>query len=179
MGPPWVSMWGERGGVASRLPSLAGSPIRQVGMGEATSGQGMVSLGSTKRPGTASEGEVGWRRRVTVTSKRMDVKRHGKHYTPTLLAAFLAERVLAQVEDKSVVRVLDPACGDGELLFAIHRVAEQHGVQAALSLVGYDLDRAAVEVAQSRAEALGISVAWHVGDFLEAGENCPQVRSMW
>jgi adenine-specific DNA-methyltransferase len=109
------------------------------------------------------------------------VKRHGKHYTPTLLATFLAQRVVSQlanqmgaIVDKSTVRVLDPACGDGELLFAVHRVAAQLMPDVDISLVGYDLDKAAIQVASQRAVELGVPVDWHQGDFLQARRDIPQ-----
>ncbi|MDQ3402792.1 MAG: SAM-dependent methyltransferase, partial [Actinomycetota bacterium] len=60
-------------------------------------------------------------------------KRSGAHYTPVGLAGFLADRVLRVVGGRPV-RVLDPACGDGELLAAIGR-----GHPGA-ELVGFDLD---------------------------------------
>lgn len=109
------------------------------------------------------------------------VKRHGKHYTPTLLATFLAQRVVSQLpiqtgsrDDETTVRVLDPACGDGELLFAVHRVAEQLLPGVEISLVGYDLDNEAIQVASQRAAELGIPVDWHQGDFLQARRDIPQ-----
>ncbi|WP_436492871.1 N-6 DNA methylase [Actinokineospora sp. HUAS TT18] len=100
-----------------------------------------------------------------------EVKRHGKHYTPSELAAFLAERVLGQLRGQAEIRVLDPACGDGELLFAIHKLAAERFQQ--VTLVGYDLDPAAITVARARAESLEIAVDWHEGDFLQAGRELP------
>ncbi len=44
-------------------------------------------------------------------------KSHVIHYTPSGLAGFVARRALAGV-GKDVCVVLDPACGDGELLLA-------------------------------------------------------------
>ncbi|MEU0505089.1 N-6 DNA methylase [Nocardia sp. NPDC005998] len=107
-----------------------------------------------------------------------DRKRHGRHYTPPALARFLAQRLVAHIprpsgtgqasHDGGVLRVLDPACGDGELLLALHRVAGEvlPGVQ--VELVGYDLDRTGVAMARERAEAAGVVVEWHIGDFLTA-----------
>jgi len=40
-----------------------------------------------------------------------------------------------------------------------------------LALVGYELDSAAVQVAQQRSDDLGIAVEWHQGDFLEVGRQ--------
>lgn len=98
-------------------------------------------------------------------------KRHGRHYTPTDLALFLAERVLHQIGDQQDVRVLDPACGDGELLLAIDQVAKQRRPDMRLELVGYDLDSDAIAVAETRARDLDVDATWHQGDFLEAGRE--------
>ena len=109
------------------------------------------------------------------------VKRHGRHYTPAALATFLAERVVSQLRiqqkpgaDSGHLRILDPACGDGELLFAIHRVAAQLLPGLTVSLVGYDLDADAIRVAGARAAELDIPVDWHEGDFLQAGQELPR-----
>ena len=101
------------------------------------------------------------------------VKRHGKHYTPPALADFLAERVLRQLaaSGQEALRVLDPACGDGELLFAINRMAKQLLPGTTLSLIGYDLDADAIGLAEGRASDLGISMEWHKGDFLQLGRG--------
>lgn len=111
-------------------------------------------------------------------SRAAAIKRHGKHYTPASLANFLAERVVARLRlqlDRSVtpgcLHILDPACGDGELLFAIHRVAAQALPGVEVSLTGYDLDSGALTVARDRAAELGIGVEWHEGDFLRASRE--------
>ena len=103
------------------------------------------------------------------------VKRHGKHYTPAGLADFLAVRVLEHLAESGSkhLRILDPACGDGELLFAIHRMVEELLPGAEVSLVGYDLDADAIEVAQERASELAAAAEWHQGDFLQIGRTLP------
>ncbi len=97
-----------------------------------------------------------------------DRKRHGRHYTPPVLARFLAARLLAHVvpPPAGVLRVLDPACGDGELLFALWSEAAERLPGTRIELIGYDLDPAALRVARARAGAAGIAVDWQVGDFL-------------
>ncbi|WP_280498824.1 N-6 DNA methylase [Nocardia cyriacigeorgica] len=98
-----------------------------------------------------------------------EIKRHGKHYTPTDLARFLAERVVDHLDDeRTELRILDPACGDGELLFAAHRAVTERRPGVAVRLTGYDLDRDALGVARVRAARLGIAVDLHAGDFLDA-----------
>lgn len=97
-----------------------------------------------------------------------DRKRHGRHYTPPVLARFLASRLLAHVTAprSGVLRVLDPACGDGELLFALWAEATERLPGTRIELMGYDLDPVALRVAGERAAAAGIAVDWQVGDFL-------------
>ncbi|WP_431963122.1 Eco57I restriction-modification methylase domain-containing protein [Nocardia sp. bgisy134] len=96
-------------------------------------------------------------------------KRHGRHYTPPALARFLARRLLAHAPRPGhggVLRVLDPACGDGELLLALHREAAAHLPGVRLRLTGYDLDESGLAAARTRAAAEHIEVDWHAGDFL-------------
>ncbi|RMI29544.1 Eco57I restriction-modification methylase domain-containing protein [Nocardia stercoris] len=89
-------------------------------------------------------------------------KRHGRHYTPAPLAVFLAERVLEHVVPGERIRILDPACGDGELLTAVREVAARRFPGVRCDLVGYDLDPAAVRAARGREP----DAQWHHGDFL-------------
>ncbi|WP_194819249.1 Eco57I restriction-modification methylase domain-containing protein [Nocardia sp. XZ_19_385] len=97
-------------------------------------------------------------------------KRHGRHYTPPVLARFLADRLLAHAPPGDVLRVLDPACGDGELLLAVRREAAVRLPGVRLELTGYDLDGSAVALARSRA---GNEIDWHSGDFLIAAGKLP------
>ncbi|WP_194835082.1 Eco57I restriction-modification methylase domain-containing protein [Nocardia sp. XZ_19_369] len=100
-----------------------------------------------------------------------DRKRHGRHYTPPVLARFLAQRLLTHVTrpESGVLRVLDPACGDGELLFALRDEAAIRLPGVRVESTGYDLDAAALAVA--RARDAGSGVDWHVGDFLTASHE--------
>ncbi|WP_107655021.1 Eco57I restriction-modification methylase domain-containing protein [Nocardia suismassiliense] len=100
-----------------------------------------------------------------------DRKRHGRHYTPPVLARFLAQRLLTHVPrpEFGVLRVLDPACGDGELLFALRDEAAIRLPGVRVESTGYDLDAAALAVA--RARDAGSGVDWHVGDFLTASHE--------
>ncbi|MGF6880915.1 adenine-specific DNA-methyltransferase [Nocardia sp. GAS34] len=108
-------------------------------------------------------------RRVSAAAGAGVRKRHGRHYTPVRLAEFLAERMLEHVVPHGRLRILDPACGDGELLLAVHRAAARRFPGIALCLTGYDLDPEAVAVARER--SAGLSVDWRVGDFLCAASE--------
>jgi adenine-specific DNA-methyltransferase len=89
------------------------------------------------------------------------------HYTPSALALFVARRVLAQAERREL-SILDPACGDGELLLAITQQAADEGLPAP-RLVGIDRDPDALAKA---AERLSVTAAANhtlqCGDFLAA-----------
>ncbi|TDP38840.1 Eco57I restriction-modification methylase domain-containing protein [Nocardia ignorata] len=93
-------------------------------------------------------------------------KRHGRHYTPPELARFLARRALLYAPCGAELRVLDPACGDGELLLAVHREMVSCAPGVAVRLTGYDLDRAAVGETVARAAAEEVEIHCRVGDFL-------------
>jgi len=101
---------------------------------------------------------------------RSHQKTNGVHYTPSELAAFVARRALAQLPRSDFV-VLDPACGDGELLLATANEAEAIGLPAP-SLVGIDNDADAIAVARERlADAPASAVVLRAGDFLAMGLN--------
>lgn len=98
-------------------------------------------------------------------ARRSRLKQHGVHYTPPELARFVARRGLAQTDGRELV-VLDPACGDGELLLALSHEAEAAGLPAP-HLVGVDRDEEAIAVAGQRLSlAPAASYSVHTGDFL-------------
>jgi SAM-dependent methyltransferase len=78
-------------------------------------------------------------------------KKLGAYYTPADLVELIAERTLADIDavgdwrqwhPDRAVRVLDPACGDGRLLHAIHDRLRARGRR--VELTGCDVDRAAI-----------------------------------
>jgi methylase of polypeptide subunit release factors len=97
-------------------------------------------------------------------------KANGVHYTPPLLAAYLAEQVVSGLKRSrtkfSALAVLDPACGEGELLKAIVD-AVPRAWRTRLRLTGFDMDEPALERARRLLEDSGVaSVELHEGDFL-------------
>jgi adenine-specific DNA-methyltransferase len=94
-------------------------------------------------------------------------KAHGVHYTPPELAQFLATEALEELGDLPSV-VLDPACGEGELLEATWRSLSPQAQQT-VSFVGLDTDPAAVDACRARLDGLGpANVKVHEADFLLA-----------
>ena len=78
-------------------------------------------------------------------------KATGSHYTPPELARFLAERIVGQVDfcRPSEIRILDPACGDGELLVALAS-SLSHDILKNSVFTGIELDGSSVEKAEER-----------------------------
>ena len=97
-------------------------------------------------------------------------KFNGATYTPEILADFVAKQILNVFEfpKKGVVRVLDPACGDGALLDALIRNIPKP-VRKRLIIVGFDTDPTAVELATQNLRDSFPDLNFHVEqkDFLK------------
>jgi adenine-specific DNA-methyltransferase len=94
-------------------------------------------------------------------------KAHGVHYTPPELAEFLARHAWSGARAQTTIRVLDPACGGGELLAAFVQTAPDG---ANIELVGLDIDAQAIELAEERlSPATGANVSFELrtADFLD------------
>lgn len=75
-------------------------------------------------------------------------KSNGATYTPKILSRFLANQMVKVFElpKDGVIRVLDPACGDGALLDALIRRLPS-AVRKRLVIFGFDTDMHAIQVA--------------------------------
>jgi SAM-dependent methyltransferase len=98
-------------------------------------------------------------------------KNIGAHYTPTLLSDFVATQIVACLlirSKDSVIKVLDPAVGDGELLISIIKVLTDNGFKK-LQIFGYDTDPFAIQYAKDRIEKYfpNIQVKLKNEDFLQ------------
>lgn len=103
-----------------------------------------------------------------VVGRHSPQKTNGIHYTPVDLAAFVARRALSALDQRQLV-VLDPACGDGELLLALAVEAAVLGFPEP-HLVGVDTDADAISVAAERlGDAPAASIALRTGDFIAMG----------
>ncbi|RLK60415.1 Eco57I restriction-modification methylase domain-containing protein [Actinokineospora cianjurensis] len=101
------------------------------------------------------------------------VKRQGRHYTPVGLAGFLAAGVVRHLPVGGVVRVLDPACGDGELLLGIVEVLGRVRPGVVVEVTGFDVDGEALGVAGKRAAERGVVGDWREGDFVAVAGEIP------
>lgn len=94
------------------------------------------------------------------------IKSTGATFTPQGLADFLASEIVKYVETDTELTVLDPSCGDGELLLAINRVLENKRLN--YSLHGFDTNQTYLDEANARLELIDPKkVRLEHGDFLE------------
>lgn len=127
----------------------------------------VAQLDRTKTPGFCRNGEDS---AAPLLADEAHKKANGIHYTPPLLAAYLAEQVVSGLKKARTnfgeLAILDPACGEGELLKAIVD-AVPRAWRTRLRLTGFDMDEAALGRAHSLLEDSGVaSVELHAGDFL-------------
>lgn len=83
------------------------------------------------------------------------IKERGAHFTPSDIANYIAERSLSMLElpnEQDNVIILDPACGDGELLIAAYKIASRWNKK--VTLIGIDSDFVTLESAKNRISPL-------------------------
>ena len=89
-------------------------------------------------------------------------KRNGVHYTPVELADFLARRTTdclfenERADNQQAITILDPACGDGQLLGSLIACLRRRGFEPP-SVLGFDTDPIAVEQTQTRLSKFELS----------------------
>lgn len=94
------------------------------------------------------------------------IKSTGATFTPEGLADFLAVEIVKYIETDKDLSVLDPSCGNGELLLAINRVLENKSLN--YSLRGFDTNQTYLDEANTRLELIDSKkVRLEQGDFLE------------
>lgn len=76
----------------------------------------------------------------------------GAWYTPMALVSHVVEMTVGSIRPGQVVRVLDPACGDGRFLFEAARVIRHQGGVPVLT--GADIDLGGLATAGSSAERI-------------------------
>lgn len=77
------------------------------------------------------------------------IKESGSHFTPHVLAVFLAEKIISHFNfdmAKMPIKIMDPACGDGELLISISKKLKKKE----FSLIGYDFNETYVNQTKMR-----------------------------
>lgn len=104
------------------------------------------------------------------------IKNTGATFTPKGLSVFLAERIASYVKP-IYQNVLDPACGEGELLIAMGDTFSNSAID--FSLTGYDANEQYLSFAKERMLQFGAEKTEFVyGDFLQAIDINQYQRSL-
>lgn len=94
------------------------------------------------------------------------VKNTGATFTPKGLADYLSEKILNHLNSSSEIKVLDPACGDGELLVSMGKSLSK--LNRDFTLTGFDSNTNYLSIAKERSLLAGATNCKFVlGDFLE------------
>jgi adenine-specific DNA-methyltransferase len=82
-------------------------------------------------------------------------KKSGSHYTPQLLANFIAKQIAKTIKEQfsDSIKILDPAVGDGELIIAILSNLAPNDYKK-VCVTGFDTDQTAITKALSRTSNL-------------------------
>lgn len=102
--------------------------------------------------------------------QEVTIKNSGATFTPPLLANFLADKLISHLEisDNHHISILDPACGEGELLLSIATKVKSFS-KAHFHIRGYDTNVDYLEVTKSiLSEINGVSINLVQQDFLES-----------
>ncbi len=107
----------------------------------------------------------------SVLIKQQRIKQNGIHYTPAVLADFLARQIKPYLAAGSL-RVLDPACGDGQLLESM--LSQLKNRKAAVH--GFDTDVLAIDAARGRLRSRKLDeFNLRCEDFLDHFHELPRV----
>ncbi len=98
-------------------------------------------------------------------STKEQIKKTGATFTPKELSVFLAKTIASYIEPV-YQRILDPACGEGELLVAMGDILSDLSIN--FSLTGYDSNEQYLSLAQKRTLRFGdTNIKFVHEDFLQ------------
>lgn len=103
-------------------------------------------------------------------------KREGAHYTPEVFSDFISEKIISNAKLKGLIRIVDPAVGDGELLLSLIKNLKKHGINE-IEAYGFDTNPSSIEITRSRLKESypDITISLHNTDFLKV---CLEKRTM-
>lgn len=122
------------------------------------------------------------KRLASSTNSATPRKAMGVHYTPPLLAGFVADRLAREIRRSSEgrLRILDPACGDGALLEALLRSMKNAQTLRNCEVVGVEADKQALSYAQSRLDNFQrVRSRLIPGDFLDLATRGRGQADLW
>ena len=98
-------------------------------------------------------------------------KSTGEHFTPTGLSQLVARRLVSEIKQGGPLRILDPACGDGELLVALVESMPKNLLKNC-HVVGIDTNERSLSQTKKRLQDYECMTTEFIhGDFLGLIEN--------
>ncbi|TLM78572.1 Eco57I restriction-modification methylase domain-containing protein [Microbulbifer harenosus] len=80
-------------------------------------------------------------------------KQEGAHYTPDIIADFIADNMIASAKLGKEVCIADPAVGDGELLISLLKRLGKKSKKS-IRVFGFDTNRKSLQIAETRIRAV-------------------------
>jgi len=114
--------------------------------------------------------------------KEVTIKNSGSTFTPTELADFLANKIFAELNSKLTpsYTILDPACGEGELLTSIAKKFQSQDASINIDIKGFDTNIDYIISAKSNLKGFGnYSVDIQNQDFLETTGVCEEPMDLF
>jgi methylase of polypeptide subunit release factors len=105
---------------------------------------------------------------MEVKTPDFNIKHNGATFTPKLLAQYLSKEIIDNLNGNTPtldMNILDPACGNGELLLSINEMMQQYDTK--LHCQGYDINADYTMESESRLNQHGVSNSIVKGDFLQ------------
>lgn len=101
------------------------------------------------------------------------IKTKGVHYTPNELSFYMAELLVDQYLSshtaEGTLKIMDPACGDGELLVAISYILREKNIL--FEIYGVDTNKEELDVAKKRLKELDIKLHAFKCDYIKNYKN--------
>lgn len=113
--------------------------------------------------------------------KEVTIKNSGATFTPTELADFLSDRLISELnqEEKASYTILDPACGEGELLLSISKKFKTSKYISKLQIKGFDTNKDYLLTAKSNLSKLDIDIDIQQQDFLSTQGVCVEPLNLF
>ncbi|BDX39125.1 type II DNA modification methyltransferase [Tenuifilaceae bacterium CYCD] len=109
--------------------------------------------------------------------KEVTIKNSGATFTPTELADYLASKIFIELNNEPTTSytILDPACGEGELLTALAKIVETKTNNVSIKLKGFDTNIDYIISAKTNlSRVTNYSVDLQHKDFLETEGVCEE-----
>ncbi len=109
-------------------------------------------------------------------------KLEGAHYTPKILADFVAQNMAKHLCSKETLKIVDPAIGDGELIISLLNALTTHS--GSIEIYGFDINSDSLKIAKERINSVfpNSNIMLYNKDFLEVcleKSNFYQTKSMF